>query len=82
MAEITAPAAALEVIGIEQEADVRGSRLQNRKFQQVIDLVNEGKVDLRGSVSHTWPMEKAQEAFDFVLSHDPSYRKGVLTFGR
>lgn len=65
-----------------KELDVRGSRLQNRKFQQVIDLVNEGKVDLRGSVSHTWPMEKAQEAFDFVLSHDPSYRKGVLTFGR
>ena len=39
-------------------------------------------MDLRGSVSLTWPMEKAQEAFDFVLSHDPSYRKGVLTFGR
>ena len=41
-----------------KELDVRGSRLQNRKFQQVIDLVNEGKVDLRGSVSHTWPMER------------------------
>ncbi len=25
---------------------------------------------------------KLQEAFDFVTSHDPSYRKGVLTFGK
>ena len=60
--------------------DVRGSRLQNRKFQDVIDLVNEGKVDLRGSISHTWNFEDAQAAFDFVDSRDPSYRKGVLTF--
>ncbi len=65
-----------------KELDVRGSRLQNRKFQEVIDMINDGKIDLRGSISHTWPMEKAQEAFDFVTSHDPSYRKGVLTFGK
>ena len=52
----------------------------NRKFQDVIDLVNEGKVDLRGSISHTWNFEDAQAAFDFVDSRDPSYRKGVLTF--
>ena len=63
-----------------KELDVRGSRLQNRKFQDVIDLVNEGKVDLRGSISHTWNFEDAQAAFDFVDSRDPSYRKGVLTF--
>jgi hypothetical protein len=37
-------------------------------------------VDLRGSISHTWNFEDAQAAFDFVDSHDPSYRKGVLTF--
>ena len=65
-----------------KELDVRGSRLQNRKFQEVIDMINAGKIDLRGSISHTWPMEKAQEAFDFVTSHDPSYRKGVLTFDK
>lgn len=45
-------------------------------------MINAGKIDLRGSISHTWPMEKAQEAFDFVTSHDPSYRKGVLTFDK
>lgn len=63
-----------------KELDVRGSRLQNRKFQEVIDLVKEGKVDLKGSVSHTYPYTDAQKAFDFVDSRDPSIRKVVLTF--
>lgn len=63
-----------------KELDIRGSRLQNRKFQEVIDLVNEGKIDLAGSVSHAYPMAEAQKAFDLMDSHDPSVRKIVLTF--
>lgn len=63
-----------------KELDVRGSRLQNKKFQEVIDLVNQEKIDLRGSVSHTFPFLQAQDAFDFADSHDPSMRKIVLMF--
>jgi len=63
-----------------KELDVRGSRLQNHKFQDVIDLINAGKVDLRGSISHTFPLTEAQKAFDFVDSHDPSIRKIAFTF--
>lgn len=63
-----------------KELDVRGSRLQNKMFGKAIDLINEGKLDLNNSVSHTFPLTKAQEAFDFVDSHDPSIRKIVLTF--
>ena len=63
-----------------KELDVRGSRLQNRKFQDVIDLINAGKIDLRGSISHTFPLTEAQKAFDFVDSHDPSIRKIAFTF--
>lgn len=59
---------------------MRGSRLQNRRFQTVIDLVNAGKVDLSGSVSHTFHFLDAQKAFDFNDTHDPSIRKIVLTF--
>lgn len=77
-----APTEINQFVITSKELDVRGSRLQNRKFQQVIDLVREGKVDLRGSISHTFPIEKAQEAFDFVDSRDPSIRKVVLTFGK
>ena len=65
-----------------KELDVRGSRLQNRKFQDVIDLINAGKIDLRGCVSHTFNFLDAQKAFDFNDSHDPSIRKIVLTFDR
>lgn len=63
-----------------KELDVRGSRLQNRKFQQVIDLVNEGKIDLKDSVSHTYPLEQAVEAFKFADSGDPSIKKIALLF--
>lgn len=63
-----------------KELDVRGSRLQNRKFQQVIDMITDGKLDLRGSVSHIFPFMEAQKAFDFVDSRDPSIRKVVLSF--
>lgn len=64
-----------------KELDVRGSRLQNKKFQTAIDLIREGKLDLTGTISHTYPFEKAQEAFDFADTKDPSIRKIVLTFG-
>lgn len=63
-----------------KELDVRGSRLQNRKFGEVIKLVNEHKVNLQGAVSHTFSFMEAQRAFDFVDSRDPSIRKISLIF--
>lgn len=63
-----------------KELDVRGSRLQNKMFGKAIEMIKEGKLDLKGAVSHTFPLTKAQEAFDFVDSRDPSIRKVVLTF--
>jgi L-gulonate 5-dehydrogenase len=63
-----------------KELDVRGSRLQNKKFQEVLNLVDEGKLDLNNSISHTFNYLDAQKAFDFVDSKDSSIRKIVLTF--
>lgn len=63
-----------------KELDVRGSRLQNKMFGKAIDMINEGTLNLTGSVSHTFPLTKAQEAFDFIDSKDSSIRKIVLTF--
>lgn len=65
-----------------KELDVRGSRLQNRKFQTVIDMVNKGKVNLNNSISHRFYFEDAQKAFDFNDTHDPLIRKIVLTFDK
>lgn len=65
-----------------KELDVRGSRLQNKKFQEVLNLIREGKLDLSNSISHTFNYLDAQKAFDFVDSKDPSIRKIVLTFDK
>jgi L-gulonate 5-dehydrogenase len=75
-----APTEVNQFLITSKELDVRGSRLQNKRFGKAIELINEGKLDLNGSVSHTFPIEKAQEAFDFVDTHDPSIRKIVFTF--
>ena len=76
----TAPAEINQFLVTSKELDVRGSRLQNKKFGEAIELIKAGKLDLSGSVSHTFPFTKAQEAFDFIDSRDPSIRKVVLTF--
>lgn len=65
-----------------KELDVRGSRLQNKMFGKAIEMIKAGTLDLSGSISHTFPLEDAQKAFDFVDSHDPSIRKIVFTFGK
>lgn len=75
-----APTEVNQFLITSKELDVRGSRLQNKMFGKAIELINEGKLDLRGAVSHTFPLIKAQEAFDFNDSHDPSIRKIALTF--
>jgi len=76
----TAPTEINQFAITSKELDVRGSRLQNKMFGKAINMIHEGKLDLTGSVSHTFPLIKAQEAFDFVDSHDPSIRKIILTF--
>lgn len=63
-----------------KELDVRGSRLQNKMFGKAIEMIEKGTLDLNHSISHTFPLTKAQEAFDFVDSRDPSIRKIVFTF--
>lgn len=63
-----------------KELDVRGSRLQNRKFGEAIELLKAGQIDLNGAVSHTFKLTDAQKAFDFIDSRDPSIRKIALTF--
>lgn len=75
-----APTEINQFVITSKELDVRGSRLQNNMFGKAIQLINSGKLDLNNSASHTFPLEKAQEAFDFIDSKDPSIRKIVLTF--
>ena len=76
----TAPTEVNQFLITSKELDVRGSRLQNKMFGKAIEMIKEGTLDLNNSISHTFPLTKAQEAFDFVDSRDPSIRKIVFTF--
>ena len=76
----TAPTEVNQFVITSKELDVRGSRLQNKMFGKAIEMINAGTLDLSNSISHTFPLTKAQEAFDFVDSRDPSIRKIVFTF--
>ena len=63
-----------------KELDIRGSRLQNKKFQQAIQLINEGKLNIHNSISHLFHFTEVQKAFDLIDSHDATIKKIVLTF--
>ena len=76
----TAPTEVNQFLITSKELDVRGSRLQNKMFGKAIEMINAGTLDLAGSVSHTYPLTRAQEAFNFLDTRDPSIRKIVLTF--
>ena len=76
----TAPTEVNQFLITSKELDVRGSRLQNKMFGKAIEMINAGTLDLAGSVSHTYPLTQAQEAFNFLDTRDPSIRKIVLTF--
>ncbi|MDR2739307.1 MAG: alcohol dehydrogenase catalytic domain-containing protein [Treponema sp.] len=63
-----------------KELDVRGSRLQNNKFEEVINAYKEGKIKIEEQVSHVFPFAGAIEAFQRIDSGDPEIRKVVLSF--
>jgi L-gulonate 5-dehydrogenase len=63
-----------------KELDVRGSRLQNNKFEEVIAAAQQGKIRFDGAVSHVVPFADALEAFKMIDAGDPGIRKVVLAF--
>ncbi|MDU4959095.1 MAG: zinc-binding alcohol dehydrogenase family protein [Sporomusaceae bacterium] len=63
-----------------KELDVRGSRLQCHKFEEVIAAYRDKKIDLSGLVSHRIPFAEAQQAFDRIDARDTSIKKVALLF--
>lgn len=76
----TTPTEVNQFLITSKELDIIGSRLQNKMFGKAIEMIKDGTLDLSNSVSHTFPLIKGQEAFDFVDTKDPSIRKIVFTF--
>ena len=63
-----------------KELDIRGSRLQNNKFDEVINAVKNGNIDISGLVSHKIPFADTKKAFDLIDSKDASIKKIALIF--
>ncbi|MDR2093964.1 MAG: zinc-binding alcohol dehydrogenase family protein [Treponema sp.] len=63
-----------------KELDIRGSRLQNNKFEDVIAAYKAGKLKIEGQVTHVFPFSQAVEAFKRIDSGDPGIGKIALSF--
>ena len=74
------PAAISQLPITKKQVTINGSRLQTNQFPKVVKLLNEGKLRHDGLVTHTFPLEHVQEAFDFVEKHPDQVRKAVITF--
>lgn len=65
----------LEVI--KKELTLVGSRLNNRKFPEVLELMASGRLDPLALVSHRLPLAEMPEAID-MLDHRPEEARKVL----
>ncbi len=63
-----------------KELDVRGSRHQTFKFQNVVNLFNEGKLQADKLVSNVFPFTEVDKAMDLIENNPSEICKIVLTF--
>jgi L-gulonate 5-dehydrogenase len=63
-----------------KELDIRGSRLQNDKFREVIAAYKAGKIKLEGAISHIIPFANAINAFEMIDSGNQDIKKIALSF--
>ena len=59
-----------------RELDVRGTRLHNKKFPDVIRLFEEKKLEVRDMITHRFHFLKIQEAMKLI--EDPAIEKGKV----
>ena len=64
----------------KKEITITGSRLQTNQFSKVVALLNSGKLRENGLITHQFPLEQVQEAFDFIEENPNQVRKAVIIF--
>ncbi|MMZ59422.1 putative zinc-type alcohol dehydrogenase-like protein YjmD [compost metagenome] len=91
--DVVSPAGTVVVLGFDErpapisqlpitkkEVTIVGSRLQTNQFPKVVSLLNGRKLTHNGLVTHTFPLEKVQDAFDFVEKYPDKVRKALIVF--
>jgi len=64
----------------KKELTIAGSRLQANKFPEVVELINERKLNPKGLISHVFPFEDAMKAFELIENQSEKTRKVILKF--
>ncbi|AZO93429.1 zinc-binding alcohol dehydrogenase family protein [Halocella sp. SP3-1] len=72
------PSKIQQVLITKKELNIVGSRLQTKRFPLVIKLMNERKLNLNTFVTHHYPIDKVEEAFNFAIDNPSSFRKIVI----
>ena len=74
------PASIAPIQIMKREMDIRGSRLSCNKFDQVVGWVESGYVDPAKLISHVFPMEQADKAFEQIAKDPAGTMKVILSF--
>lgn len=72
------PIRQVDIMG--RELEIIGTRLNNHRFPEVIEWFKEGKVQPKEIITHTFPFDKAAEAFKFNDENPDKVLKIVLKF--
>ncbi|PPA69131.1 zinc-binding alcohol dehydrogenase family protein [Jeotgalibacillus proteolyticus] len=89
--ELVTPAGSVVILGFDErpsalpqlpitkkEITIVGSRLQTNQFGKVIELLNTGKLKANGLITHEFPLDRVQEAFNFVENNPEKVRKALI----
>ncbi|MCQ2997949.1 Zn-dependent oxidoreductase [Pseudomonas syringae] len=66
---------------IKKELTLVGSRLNNRKFPKVIELIASGKLQVQELVSHQVSFDEMPAAIDLIENHPEQTRKVLVQLG-
>lgn len=76
-AEVSFPANQI----VQRELSVIGAQGYSWDFPRAISMVQQGSVQLREMVTHTFPLEEVQAAFDLLMEPDTPAVKVAVTMG-
>lgn len=66
---------------VQKELSLHGSQGYCWDFQTAIQLVRHGRIDLQSLISHAFPFESVQEAFEVLMDPREHAVKVVISFG-
>ncbi|WP_106478864.1 Zn-dependent oxidoreductase [Phytohalomonas tamaricis] len=77
----SAPSELVQLEVIKKELTLVGSRLNNRRFPQVLELMAAGRLDATALVSHRMPLDEMSEAITLIEQHPERVRKVLIDVG-